>query len=113
MPMPEESASARGPTRSGRPAAPGGSAATAAPPAPQASSAIPHRIRRVGTRGGYGGAAPPARTLVTAFAIALRSRTQRGKEASVRTREIERYRTMLERQLAALVGHGEAAVHEM
>jgi DnaK suppressor protein len=31
----------------------------------------------------------------------------------MRKREVERYRSVLEEQLAALVGHGEAAVHEM
>lgn len=31
----------------------------------------------------------------------------------MRKREIERYRSVLESQLAALVGHGERAVHEM
>jgi DnaK suppressor protein len=31
----------------------------------------------------------------------------------MRKREVERYRSVLESQLAALVGHGEEAVHEM
>lgn len=31
----------------------------------------------------------------------------------MRRREVERYRTLLEEQLASLVGQGEAAVHEM
>ena len=31
----------------------------------------------------------------------------------MRKREVERYRSVLEEQLAALVGHGEDAVHEM
>ncbi len=31
----------------------------------------------------------------------------------MRKREVERYRSVLQDQLAALLGHGEAAVHEM
>jgi len=31
----------------------------------------------------------------------------------MRRREVERYRSMLQSQLAALIGHGEAAVHQM
>jgi DnaK suppressor protein len=31
----------------------------------------------------------------------------------MRTREVERYRTLLEEQLSQLVGHGEKTVHEM
>jgi DnaK suppressor protein len=31
----------------------------------------------------------------------------------MRSREVERYRTVLEEQLAQLVGHGERAVHDM